>query len=230
MLEKTSPGKIAAAAGGLLLIVSLFLKWAGVDLGDLGSAASGIANEFGSSMPSGVQDQLNSAQERINDASSANAFDIYGWLPFLYIVIGALAIVPFVLDVADLEVELPFDTAFVAGLLSLGGMLTMLDSAGDMAYGGWLALLASLAITVGGFMQTTDDAAGGSGNVAYAPPAAPPAAAPPAAAPPAAAPPAAPPAAPQPGATPAAAPQAPPQPGAAPQPPQAPPPPAPPGA
>lgn len=179
MLEKTSPGKIAAAAGGLLLIISLFLKWSGVDLGDAADAISGAASQLGGSVPGAMQDQLSSTQKSIEDAASANAFDMFGWLPILYIVIGLLAIAPLVLDVLDLEVELPFDSSLVTlvgGLLVLGGMLMMLDMPGGMKFGAWLAVLAALAITVGGVLQVVgEEDAGQGGAIAYAPPPAAPA-------------------------------------------------------
>jgi hypothetical protein len=211
MSEKSSTGKLVAAIGGVLLIVSLFLKWAGVDIpGSVGDALGGAAGQLGGAAQQAFED----AQKQAEDAASANAFDMFGWLPFLYIVIGALAIVPFVLDRLDMEVELPFEPSLVTlvgGLLVLGGMLMVLDGPGGTKIGGWLALLASIAITAGGLMQIGED--DDSGAVAAAPPGyAPPAAAPaapqaaPAAPPAQAAPPAAPPAAQPP------APQQPPQP------------------
>lgn len=220
LAEKTSTGKIVAAVGGLLLIISLFLKWAGVDIPD---GLSGAASELGSGLSGPAADAFNQAQQDVADAASANAFDMFGWLPFLYIVIGVLAILPAVLDIFDLEIELPFDASLVtlvAGLLALGGMLVVLDSPGSIKIGAILAILASIAMTAGGLMQVSegdDDGAVAAAPVGYAPPpaAAPPAAQPPAAAPPTQAPPAA--------APPTAAPPATAPPAAPPQPPTPPP-------
>lgn len=214
--EKTSTGKIVAAVGGVLLIVSLFLKWAGVDIPD---SLSGAASQLGSQLSGPAQEAFNNAQDAAQDAASANAFDLFGWIPILYLVIGVLAIIPAILDIFDLEIELPFDASLVTlvgGLLVLGGMLLVLDSPGSTKIGGWLALLASIAVTAGGLMQTGESDDNASGAVAAAPPgyAPPPAAQPPVAPqPPAQAPPsAAPPAAPQPGPAPPQPPQPPTQP------------------
>lgn len=235
MDEKTSTGKMIAAVGGALLIVSLFLKWAGADIpSGLGDAAGQLGSQLGGA----AQQAFEQAQSEAEKAASANAFEMFGWLPFLYIAIGVLAIAPLALDLLDMEIELPFDISLVTlvgGLLTLGGMLMMLDSIGSTKIGGWIALAASIAITAGGLMQTVEDPdEGGAGAyvaaaVAPPPPAAPPAAARPPAAPPAAAPQAPAPQAPPPQAPPprAPAPQAPPPqapPPAAPQPPPTPPP------
>lgn len=189
MTEKTTTGRLVAAIGGLILIISLFLKWAGVDLPD------------NVSIPQGVN---------VPDTSS-NAFDLFGFSPFLYFLIGLSVVVPAALDIFDLEIELPFDFAFVAligGALAFGGMLLVLDSPGSVKIGAYLAFIGSIAITVGGVMQMQDDEDGveapGYGAAppqqAYATPAPPPQA------PPAQAPPVQPPPAPQP------PPQQPPQP------------------
>ncbi len=184
MSEKTSTGKIVAAVGGVLLIVSLFLKWSGVDIPD---SLSNAANQVGSQLTGPAQQAFNNAQDAAQDAASANAFDMFGWIPILYIVIGVLAIIPAVLDIFDLEIELPFDASLVTlvgGLVVLGGMLLVLDSPGSTKIGGWLALLASIAITAGGLMQTGESDEGATGAVSaappgYAPPAAPQPGAPP---------------------------------------------------
>lgn len=189
----------------MLLIVSLFLKWAGVDIpSDLSGAASQLGSQFGGAS----QQAFENAQSQIADAASMNAWKLFGFIPFLYIVIGLLAIVPLVLDVLDMEIELPFESSLVTlvgGLLALGGMLVVLDSPGGAKIGLWIALIASIAITVGGIMQIGEDDGGELAAAPAAPghapppaapaaPTAPPAAQPPAAAPPAAAPPQAPPA------------------------------------
>lgn len=249
MAEKTSPGKLVAGAGGLLLIISLFLKWMGADLGGLSSGLSEMAEQMGQAFGGAGQDAFGGAQESLSKASGANAFKMFGWLPFVYLIAGLLALLPAVLDIFDLEIELPFEANLVtlaAGLVVFGGMLMMLDGIEGAKLGFWLALLSSIAITVGGLIQSAEDGSDGSlaaigaaipglpqqpgapGGAPPAPPAgappAPPAGAPPvppAGAPPVAPPPAAPPAGAPPAVPPAAAPPA--------TPPAAPPPGAPPG-
>lgn len=152
MTEKTSKGKIIAAVGGALLIISLFLKWSGVDLGAAGDVAKELQSQYGGA--AGAVPGLGDID------TSANAFDISGWIPFLYILIGLLAIAPMALDMLDLEIELPFEGSLVTlagGVLALGGMLWVLDAPGSTKIGGWLALLASIAITAGGVMQIQEE-------------------------------------------------------------------------
>lgn len=182
MDEKTSIGKIVAAVGGVLLIVSLFLKWAGADIPE---GLGDVAGQLGSQLGGASQQAFENAQSQISDAASMNAWDLFGFIPFLYILIGVLAIIPLALDLFDMEIELPFESSLVTlvgGLLALGGMLVVLDSPGGSKIGLWIALIAAIAITVGGVMQIGDE---GGDEVAAVPPAAPAAgyAPPPAAAP-----------------------------------------------
>ncbi len=167
MSGKTSTAKMIAGAGGVLLIVSLFLKWTGIDVG-----ASGVDT---SQLPSAAQDTVSNIQ----DAASANAFDLFGWIPLLYIVLGVLAALPLVLDLSNLEIELPFEPSFVgltAGLLALGGMLVVVDSPGSMKIGAWIALLSALAMAIGGYMQWSEYEEEDLAPVSYAQPPSPPAA------------------------------------------------------
>lgn len=232
MAEKTTTGRLLAAGGGILLIVSLFLSWYGFDVG-------GLAGQY----MAGVD----------TSASGWQSLDIGD---FVFLIVGLLAIAPAAFDIFDLEIELPFDISFVSlvgGAVSIAWIvLRIIDKPGpnlpDIAgvdygiglkFGIFIALIGAILIVVGGVMQKgEDDSAGfvdpvtGQQYAAAPAPGAPPAQpAPPAAAPPAAAPPVAPPpgAAPPVAPPPAAPPVAPPPAGAPPAtPPQAPPPPQPP--
>lgn len=195
MTEKTSTGKIVAGVGGVILIVSLFLKWVGIDIpGGLSDAAGQVGSQLGGAAQQAFENAQRAAQGAVQEASSQNGFDVLDWVGWLYLVFGVLAIIPLVLDVFDLEIELPFDSSLVTlvcGLLTLGGMLVVISSPGSLKLGGWLALLAAIAITAGGILQIGED--DGPELTAAAPPgyAPPPAAAPPVAQPPMQQPPAA---------------------------------------
>ena len=202
MSEKTTTGRIVAAVGGIVLIISLFLTWSGfgadIELPDT-SGLTGPAAQFAQ--------QAADAAAAANDAASANGFDIIGWVSIGFLIIGVLALLPLLFDLAGLDLELPAENSIIAivtGAIVLGGMAVVIDGAGTKI-GAWIALLAGLAILVGGFMQVGEDGYEEvfvSESVTYQ--SAPPAAQPPAAAPPAQpaapqAPPAAPPQAPPPG-------------------------------
>lgn len=211
MTEKTTTGRLIAAIGGIVLIVSLFLTW-------YTFKASASVGGYSSSSSTG-----------------GSAWDVFGLIDLILLVVGVLAILPAAFDIFDLEIELPVDMAFVA--LGAGGLgvvmivYRVLDKPGPdvevnvpgfessvgIGIGLILGLAACIAVAVGGFRQMSEDQ-GGAETYAAAPPQAPPM--PPQAAPPAQpmppqAPPQAPPAPPQ-------APPAPPQ--APPPPPQSPPP------
>ncbi|MFT4048893.1 MAG: hypothetical protein QM648_03550, partial [Solirubrobacterales bacterium] len=152
MTEKTSTGKIVAAVGGLILIIALFLKWVGVDLPDIGNAAGNLGGAGQQAFDQAQQ----AAQAAVDKASSQNGFDVLDWVGWLYLLFGIVAIIPAVLDIFDLEIELPFDSKLVTvvvGLLTVGGMLVIVSSPGSLKIGGWLAVIASVAIAVGGFLQ-----------------------------------------------------------------------------
>jgi hypothetical protein len=235
MAEKTTTGRLIAAGGGIILIVSLWLAWYGVDLG---GQVTDLAKQAGVNIP---------------DLPTINAWRALDFFDIVFFVVGILAILPAALDVFDLEFELPFDAGvavLVGGVVSVIWILLRIVSHPDGAslkFGIFVSLIGAALVAFGGYTQREEEdgyeygdpaAAGvppvGAPPVATPPQAAPPQAAPPQAAPPQAAPPqAAPPAAPPPQpAPPAAPPQAPPAapPQAAPPaaPPQAPPPAAPP--
>ncbi|MGK2878676.1 MAG: hypothetical protein ACSLFF_08925 [Solirubrobacterales bacterium] len=180
MTEKTTTGRLISAAGGLLLIISLFLSWYGFE-------ASGPAGQFAASF-----------------ATSFSAWDAFDIASFVFLIVGLLAIAPAAFDIFDLEIELPFDIAFVA---LVGGAISVLwivfrmfekpgpdipDIAGSdigigLKFGIFIGLIGAALIVFGGIRQKgEDDAAAGYEQAAYAQPVAP--AAPPQAAPPTASP------------------------------------------
>lgn len=195
MTDKTTTGRLIAAVGGIVLIVSLFLDWYSIST-DLGT--------FGGQVSSG-----------------GSAFDALGIEPIILFLCGVLAIVPAALDIFDLEVELPFENSVAT--LAAGGIAVVIivlrilvkpgpdiDVPGidyGLSFGIFLGLIGAGAVAFGGFTQKGESDAS---PAAYA--------APPQGTPAQGMPPQQPVAPPPP---PAAPPQAPPPP---PQPPQAPPP------
>ena len=199
MAEKTTTGKLVAAAGGIILIISLFLPWYGVS-GELANAINQAAQAFGTH-----------ATTSINGWKSMDVGDIVMFL------VGAAAIVPAALDIFDLELELPVSAGVVilaGGVISLAwAIIRLFDKHGASAkLGLYAAIIGAGTVAVGGYLQNNEESA------AYD--AAGPGTSPPAGAPPAAAPTAQPGMQPQPQPQPAA-PQAPPA--AQPPPPAAPP-------
>lgn len=147
MAEKTTSGRLVAAIGGIVLIISLFLTWVGFSAPDVGGNLGQVPDQFGQA--------VENAQNAFEDASSQNAFGLLGYMPFVFLLIGVLAIIPAAFDIFDLQIELPVDNSLVAvagGAIALGGVLVVLDGPGSKI-GVWLALAGSIAITVGGFLD-----------------------------------------------------------------------------
>lgn len=179
MAEKTTSGRLVAAIGGIVLIISLFLNWIGVDFG-------GISEEFGA--PAGA------IAESFNVDTSASGWQALEFGDVVFFVVGVLAITPAALDIFDLEIEMPFDVGVVAlggGVLSvLWILLRMLDKpdGASLKIGIFLGLVGAIAVAAGGFMQfqsADEDEYAYAAPGQPAPPQAPPAAAPPVAPPPA---------------------------------------------
>lgn len=208
MSEKTTTGRLVAAIGGVVLIVSMFLTWSGIgDTPDFAvpdtSGLTGPAAQFAQ--------QAADAAEAAKDAANANGFDIIGWVSIIFLIFAVLALLPLIFDFMGMDLELPAENSIIAivtGAFVVGGMAVIMDGPGTKI-GAWIAFFAGLAILVGGLMQVGDDEyeeviVAESITYQQAPPTAPPpAAAPPTAAPPQPpvpqAPPATPPQAPPPG-------------------------------
>ncbi|MGH2906316.1 MAG: hypothetical protein ACRDKI_06045, partial [Solirubrobacterales bacterium] len=163
MAEKTTTGRLIAAAGGIVLIISLFLSWYGLS-GTTGNIAG----------------QLN-----IDTSFSGwQSLDIGDFVLFL---IGLLAITPAALDIFDLELELPFDKGLAilvgGGIAVAWVILRILDKPGggiagsvlSLKFGIFVALVGAALVTFGGFTQRGED----ENEMAAAPQAAPAAGMPP---------------------------------------------------
>lgn len=186
MAEKTTTGRLVAAIGGLVLIISLFLKWAGVDVPDA-PEASGQFGQFAEEF-----------SDRLSDLATFSGWQVLDIADIVFFVVGVLAIAPAAFDIFDLEIELPFDVGLVAlvgGVVATLWIILRVVDIGDgleIKFGIFVGLAGAIAVAVGGFLQQSD-----SGGEEYAfeapgqvPPQAPPApGVPPQAPPPAAAPP-----------------------------------------
>lgn len=144
MAEKTTSGRLVAAVGGIVLIISLFFKWYGISFGgEFGQ----IANQFANS---------------INVDTSVSGWQSLDFGDIVFLVVGLLAIAPAALDIFDLEVDLPFDVAFVAligGAISAAWIvLRMIDKpdGAGLKIGIFLGLAGAVVVAVGGFLQKSD--------------------------------------------------------------------------
>lgn len=155
MAEKTTTGRLIAAAGGIALIVSLFLKWysfkSGVNFGGVSSSAS----------------------------VGGSAWEVFGLIDIILFVVGVLAVLPAALDIFDLEAELPVDTSVVTlGAGAVGAILIVyriIDKPGPdievnvpgvetsvgIGIGLIIGLIACAAIAFGGFSQMSEAEGGG---------------------------------------------------------------------
>ncbi|MGB3952260.1 MAG: hypothetical protein WBK99_03845 [Solirubrobacterales bacterium] len=175
MAEKTTTGRLIAAAGGIILIISLFLTWYSFEAKGL---PGGIAGGFGID----------------TSATGWQALDIGD---FVLLLAGLAAIAPAALDIFDLEIELPVDPGVVtlgAGILAVAWAVLRFISTPDTGVAEQLvevnrgigiiaALIGGALIAFGGLKQQGEQTGGGlTAPDAYVPPAAP--APPPAPAPP----------------------------------------------
>jgi hypothetical protein len=153
LAEKTTTGRLIAAGGGLLLIISLFLSWYGINVG-------GAAGQFTTGLD-----------------TSANGWQSLDIGDLVFLIVGLLAIAPAAFDIFDLEIELPFDVGFVAlvgGIISvLWIILRILDKPGPdipdnavvdvsvgLKIGIFLALIGAALVVFGGLRQTQEEDAG----------------------------------------------------------------------
>ena len=130
---RLSQGSMISAASGVVLVISLFLKWVGADL------------------PDGVSGGSLSGWE------ANNSLDLYLFIVALF------AIVPVVLEMGGGDSDVPFADATATFLLgAIGTLLTLyvvLDGYPEgtsTKFGAWLALLAVIGVTVGAYQAMSD--------------------------------------------------------------------------
>jgi hypothetical protein len=117
-----------AAAGGVVLIISLFLDW-----------ISGVTLQYaGVSLSSG----------------GATAFDAFSAMDIIMLLIGIAAIALAAISASGASVNLPFDLALaiaLLGVMTFGWVVGWDLEIPNAGIGAWLALLAAAAIAYGGF-------------------------------------------------------------------------------
>jgi len=161
--SRLTQGQKIAAASGLVLLVSLWLSWYGIDLGQVGGAI-GAGLDL-----------------------SANAWQAFGLLDLLLFITAVAAIAFAALAANGRRVDLPVAPAqVVAGLAALATLLVVYriinapgpDGAIGVEFGAFIGLLSAAGVTFGAWRAMQE----GTAPAAAAPPAATPA--PPAADPP----------------------------------------------
>lgn len=129
--SRQSQGQLIAAASGVVLIISLFLKWKGLDV------------------PGGAS---------ISGWKSEDSLDIY------LLILGLIAIGPFVTGAMGSGDELPYlvtEAKVLTAVIGLIMMIAVLLFHGDgisLKFGFWLALLATIGVTVGQFQAMNQQA------------------------------------------------------------------------
>lgn len=169
-------GRLIAAAGGIVLIISLFLSWYKWKSGYNAAGFSG------------------------STSVSLSGWDALSPGDFLLLVMGAIAVLPAAFDIFDLEIELPVDlsvlTMGAGGLAALEIVFRILSKPGhgvnisgpgfsagmSLSFGIFVALIAAAAVIFGGFTQMSEDDSSPTAYAGAVPQ--PPAGAPPAAPPP----------------------------------------------
>ena len=145
MLDRFSRGDKIAAGGGLLLVISLFLPWYGIKLGD--------------ALPGGGA--LTSQLESI----TANAFDALKFIDILLLLIGAaVAVGLFLIASGKADSGLRAFVESIGGVAALLVLFRMFDQPGPggfivLKYGIFISFIAAVAIAVGGFLNRKDGVA-----------------------------------------------------------------------
>lgn len=125
--SRVSRGQIVAAAGGLVLIISLFLDW-----------TSGVTISIGAATIS----------------TSGNAWDVFSGMDILMALVGLAAIAIACMAMMNASVESPAKLDLLLALLGIGtiGWALGWDLENPNAgLGAWLGLLAAIAIAYGGY-------------------------------------------------------------------------------
>jgi len=142
-LGRLSQGQMIAAGSALVLLISLFLAWIGVDFDVPGEITGGDAIE-----------------DSATGWESQNTLDIYLFIVALF------ALAPAVTALTGSGERLPFTPAAATFLLgAIGTLLTlyvMLDvpDGAERKIGLFLALIAVAGVTIGSYLSMQDEAAG----------------------------------------------------------------------
>jgi hypothetical protein len=153
-LSKLKTGDLIAAAGGVLLIVSLFLDW-------FSGAGSGISPELqsiGAPLPAGIPGAPSAPK-----VPSVSGWDSLGFMGYVLLLTGMVALKQAGVRVAGLK---PRGSVPIAAVTTaLGGVAISLViwrmfapvADADLKVGIFLALVATLAIGAGGYLAGRED-------------------------------------------------------------------------
>jgi hypothetical protein len=152
MSGRLSQGQIIAAVGAVVLLIAMFLPWAGAG-GSVSNVPSGVNLPPGVHIPSAA-------------STNINVWKIPASVLDIYLVITAIAaLIPAILVLTNSSGEFSFVSAaaFLLGvvgvILILGFMTVDFPAAGETKYGCWLGGLATLAIAYGGFRMMQEEVA-----------------------------------------------------------------------
>jgi hypothetical protein len=148
--SKLKTGDIVAAAGGVLLIVSLFLDWYG---------GASVGGSLPAGLPSGFSDLTQNAPK----APSVDGWDSLGFIDYVLLLTGLVALKQGGIRVAGLRGRLGIPISAVT--TGLGGIAMTLViwricdpvADGDLKVGIFLALIGSAAVGMGGYLAARAD-------------------------------------------------------------------------
>ncbi len=136
-------GEKILGIAGIVLIISMFLAWWSIDLGEFG----GLAGQFGIETPN----------------SSFNAFQASNFNDIIWFITGAVAIAVAVIAGTRTAVNSPVALSAVAAVLGVVSLLLivirLIDPPGglDRSYGVFIGLIAIIGIVYGAWLTMQDE-------------------------------------------------------------------------
>lgn len=141
-MDRLSQGEQVAAGASILLIISLFLNWVGIEVPEGSVLAEGF-------------------DESASGWSSQNTLDIY------LLILAGFGLAPAILTLTD-GGDIPMVSGAATFLLGvIGSIMTiyvLLDGRPegyDTKFGLYVAVIAVIGVTIGGYLTMQDEGAGG---------------------------------------------------------------------
>ena len=156
---RTSQAAIAAAIGGAVLIISLFLDWVGVG-GGLGNV----------SLPPGAENipGASAALDAAKSAATQTGWEVNHGFDVYLLIVGLFAIGPLLVSMGGSDAEIPYLSAGVGFLLTVIGIVCMLvatfvdfPDGADRKIGIWVALIALIGTAVAQYFAMRDEVEAG---------------------------------------------------------------------